>query len=62
MKDEIRASKFCEIYMGVDTRYEENPPIEVRVVDMSQGFNIKMLEYESKVRQELVKNGVVTLL
>ena len=57
LRSKIRESKFCEVYMAVDTRYEENAPVEVRVVEMSQGFNIKMLEYDSKVRKEIVKNG-----
>ena len=58
LRSKIRQNKFCEVYMAVDTRYEDNPPVEVRVVNMSQGFNIKMLEYEAKVRKEIVKNGM----
>ena len=58
MRGKIRENKFCEVYMGADNRFADNAPVEVRVVDMSQGFNIKMLEYEAKVRKEIVKNGL----
>lgn len=58
MKSEYRDNKFCEVYTGSDTRYDENPPVEIKVVDMEQGFNTKMLEYESRVRKELLKNGL----
>ena len=59
LRQKARSNKFYDIYLAVDSSKGSDPrqPVEVRVADMSNGFHVKLLEYDNRVRKEMASCG-----
>lgn len=55
--DKVRTTKYCEVYYARNTNSENESTVEAKIIELSKGFNVKMLEYEVRVRKEILKNG-----
>lgn len=60
-KKTSRKCTYCEVYTGID-QTNSKVSVEVKLCPIENGFNVKMLEYEAKIRKEILKNGRIPSL